>query len=133
MDTSSRLEMPLFALRLGVFIVMLMWTLDKFVDPAHAGAVFERFYGVAGLGEAAFLLVGALELALVGAFLLGVKKTLTYGGVLALHAVSTLSSWPQYLGFDNLLFFAAWPMLAACYALFALRDLDTRFTIAKLA
>jgi hypothetical protein len=31
------------------------------------------------------------------------------------------------------LFFAAWPMLAACYALFALRDLDTKFTLANLA
>jgi hypothetical protein len=31
----------------------------------------------------------------------------------------------MYLGFDNLLFFAAWPMLAACFALYLLRDLDT--------
>jgi len=62
-----------------------------------------------------------------------VKKTITYGAVLLLHAVSTLSSWQQYLGFDSLLFFAAWPMLAACYALFALRDLDTKFTLGQFS
>jgi putative oxidoreductase len=47
-----------------------------------------------------------------------------------LHGISTLSSYRQYLDpFDNLLFFAAWPMLAACVALFLLRDLDTKWTL----
>ncbi len=56
-------------------------------------------------------------------------KTWTYGAVLLFHAVSTLSSWQMYLGFDNLLFFAAWPMLAACFTLFWLRDQDTLLTV----
>jgi len=133
MSTESRVQFPLFTLRLGVFIVMLMWTLDKFVNPAHSAAVYENFYLISGLGPAIFLIIGLLELALIVGFLLGVKKTFTYGAVFILHAVSTLSSWQQYLGFDSLLFFAAWPMLAACYALFALRDLDTQFTLAKFA
>ncbi len=133
MSTESRLEIPLLTLRLGVFIVMLMWTLDKFVNPAHSAAVFENFYMISGLGPAIFLIIGLLELALIVGFLLGVKKTFTYGAVFILHAVSTLSSWQQYLGFDSLLFFAAWPMLAACYTLFALRDLDKKFTLAKFA
>ena len=133
MTTEARLQTPLLTLRLGVFIVMLMWTLDKFVNPAHSSAVFENFYFIGGLGETAFLAIGIVELIVIVGFLLGIKKTLTYGIVLALHTVSTLSSWQQYLGFDSLLFFAAWPMLAACYTLFALRDLDTKLTIAKLA
>lgn len=133
MSTETRLQTPLFLLRAGVFIVMFMWTADKFVNPAHSAAVYERFYLIGGLGELAFLVIGLLELAVIVGFLLGVRKTLTYGVILALHAVSTLSSWQQYLGFDNLLFFAAWPMLAACYALFVLRDLDTKFTLAKFA
>jgi putative oxidoreductase len=133
MTTESRLATPLLTLRLGVFIVMLMWTLDKFVNPAHAGAVFENFYMIGGLGDTVFLAIGIVELAIIVAFVLGIKKTITYGIVLALHTVSTLSSWQQYLGFDSLLFFAAWPMLAACYTLFMLRDLDTKFTVANLA
>jgi hypothetical protein len=133
MTTEARLATPLLTLRLGVFIVMLMWTLDKFVNPAHAGAVFENFYSIGGLGSAAFLAIGIAELIVIVAFVLGIKKTLTYGIVLALHTVSTLSSWQQYLGFDSLLFFAAWPMLAACYTLFVLRDLDTKLTMTNLA
>ena len=59
-------------------------------------------------------------------------RRLTYGAVLVLHAISTLSSYRQYLSpFEgsNLLFFAAWPMLAACVGLYLLRDHDTLFTV----
>jgi len=133
MSTNARVQTSLFVLRLGVFIVMLMWTLDKLVNPDHAAAVFERFYSIGGLGSTIFLIIGLAELALILAFLLGVKKTLTYGAVLVLHGVSTLSAYQQYMGFDSLLFFAAWPMLAACFALFYLRDLDTKYTLRQFA
>ena len=44
----------------------------------------------------------------------------------SLHAVSTFSSYQQYINaWDNLLFFAAWPMLAACVVLYLLREADT--------
>lgn len=120
----QRLSWALLALRIGVFIVMLMWTLDKFVAPDHAAAVFSNFYGLSGFGNAAFYLIGALELVIIVGFVLGIAKRWTYGIVFVLHAISTLSSFSMYLGFDNLLFFAAWPMLAACLALYLLRDQD---------
>lgn len=130
MTRDDRLEWSLLALRLGVFVVMLVWTLDKLVNPAHAAAVFGKFYGLSGLGQAAFYFIGAAELALVTAFVVGLWKPWTYALVLLLHAVSTLSAWRQYLDpFDNLLFFAAWPMLAACLALYLLRDADRRLTL----
>lgn len=121
------LPRSLFALRVGVFLVMAMWTLDKFVRPEHAGKVYEAFYFLPGLGKGGLLVVGIAEAALLVGFLAGYRKRLTYGLVLLLHAVSTLSSFRQYLApFDkgNLLFFAAWPMLAACWALYLLRDHD---------
>ncbi|MEQ8801928.1 MAG: hypothetical protein RLP45_07815, partial [Haliea sp.] len=63
-------------------------------------------------------------------FVAGFMKRFSYGMILLLHTISTLSSWQQYLdAFNNLLFFAAWPMLAACIALYMLRDLDTRWTL----
>jgi len=133
MSTDTRIPTALFFLRLGVFVVMLMWTLDKLVNPVHAGVVYENFYRLPGVGETALLAIGLAELALIVAFVLGVKKTMTYGAVLILHTISTLSSYQQYMGFDSLLFFAAWPMLAACYALFSLRDLDTKFTLAQFS
>lgn len=126
----QRVANALLLLRLGVFIVMLMWTLDKFVNPQHSGAVFEKFYGLGGVSATAFMVIGALQLLVVIAFVSGFKKRLSYGLVLIMHTISTLSSWAQYLdAFNNLLFFAAWPMLAACIALYLLRDLDTRWTV----
>jgi putative oxidoreductase len=128
-QSDDRLRIALLALRLGVFIVMFMWTLDKFVAPDHAAGIFARFYGISGLGDAVMYAIGAVELLIVLGFVLGIARRITYGLVLLFHSVSTLSSFPMYLGFDNLLFFAAWPMLAACLALYLLRDQDTLLTV----
>lgn len=128
-DTDQRLATALFALRITVFLVFLMWTLDKFVNPQHAAGVFEDFYYLAGLGPGVFVAIGIAELVLILLFLGGIAKFWTYGAVLVFHAISTLSSWQMYFGFDHLLFFAGWPMLAACFALFWLRDHDTLFTV----
>lgn len=133
MNDETRLQASLLALRLTVFLVMAMWTVDKFINPAHAAGVFENFYFIPGLGAGTFLLIGAAEAVLLIAFVAGVLKRFTYGLVLLLHGVSTLSSFPQYLApFDgpNLLFFAAWPMLGACLALYLLRDRDRLLAVA---
>ncbi|MGM0633849.1 MAG: hypothetical protein ACQETO_11850 [Pseudomonadota bacterium] len=132
LSETERLQWSLFLLRAGVFIVMFMWTLDKFVNPGHAAAIFESFYMISGMGGIILYTIAAVEMVLILAFLAGLWKTWTYGAVMVLHGISTLSSWNQYLNaFDNLLFFAAWPMLAACIALFLLRDSDTRWTLGK--
>jgi putative oxidoreductase len=129
MNDRDRVATALLALRLGVFLVMLMWTLDKFLNVGHASRIFENFYAVGGLGQIALVAIGAAELVLILAFVAGYQKRLSYGLVLIFHGVSTLSSYRQYLDpFNNLLFFAAWPMLAACFALYSLRDLDTKWT-----
>lgn len=128
MDQQRRLALSLLILRVGVFVVMLMWTIDKFARPDHAAGVFANFYGISGLDAQVAYVLGALELALLLAFVLGFARRWSYGLVLVLHGVSTLSSWSQYLHpFEgpNLLFFAAWPMLAACAALYLLRDSDS--------
>lgn len=128
-STAKRLPVALMMLRLGVFIVMIMWTLDKFVQPQHTAGVFENFYGLSGLGPSIFMALGVLQLILVLAFLFGIAKRFSYGLVFVLHGISTLSSYGQYLdAFNNLLFFAAWPMLAACFTLYYLRDQDTLMT-----
>lgn len=134
MSTTKRISFALLGLRLGVFLVMLLWTIDKFLRPDHAAAVFDNFYFIRDLGALPIYLIGAAELVLLLGFMAGIKKRLTYGAILVLHGVSTLSSFRQYLApFEgpNLLFFAAWPMLAACLALYLLRDLDTLGSIEK--
>jgi len=126
--SDRRIPVVLLMLRLSIFIVMFMWTLDKFVRPDHAASVFAKYYAVGGLSRAVAFTVGALEIALLVAFILGVAKRWTYGMVLVLHGISTLTAYKNYAApFEgpNLLFFAAWPMLAACISLYLLRDFDT--------
>ncbi|MBT8141958.1 MAG: hypothetical protein KJO88_06300 [Gammaproteobacteria bacterium] len=133
-DQDKKLKLSLLILRLSVFLVMYMWTIEKFLNPGHGIKVFKDFYFMGGLDERAMYLVGAIEMLLLLGFVVGYKKKITYGAVLILHAVSTLSSIKQYLApFEdaNMLFFAAWPMLAACFVLFIMRDSDTKWTIGK--
>jgi len=128
------LAQSLFLMRVGVFIVMAVWTVDKFINPDHAARVFDRFYHIDGLADWTITAIGAVQGAIVLAFLAGFKKRLSYGLVFLMHAASTVSSYEKYMHpFDagNILFFAAIPMLAACYALYTLRDQDTLFTLAR--
>lgn len=139
MTTSSSavpaaLPVALLALRLGIAALIIPWGIDKLINPQHAAAVFQFFYFIPNLPTDASLALGIAQLAIVGLFLLGLFKTVTYGAVLAMHAVSTFSAWMIYLDpfkDTNLLFFAAWPALAACFALFLLRREDRLLTIAR--
>jgi putative oxidoreductase len=131
-DDSNRVGVALLVLRVTVFVVMLIWTIDKFLRPAHAASVYEHFYFLRGLGPTIMYAIGVVELAILIAFVIGFAPWLTYGLVLLFHAVSTFSAFRQYLHpFEgpNILFFAAWPMLGACFTLYYLRDLDTIFRL----
>lgn len=116
--------------RLSIFAVMLFWTLDKFYNPEHAANVYQHFYHINDLSPTVMYAIGAAELLLLLAFVVGYRKRLTYGLILIFHAISTFSSYREYLDpFNNLLYLAAWPMLAGCFALYYLRDLDTQCTL----
>ncbi|WP_372655711.1 hypothetical protein [Halobacteriovorax sp.] len=127
-----KVKKSLFALRIGVFIVMLVWTIDKFIKPEHTGRIFKKFYMIEGIGEYAAYGIGAIQLVIILLFLVGLFKRFSYGFILFIHGVSTFSTWAKYINpWENgtLLFFAAIPMLAACYALYVLREEDTLFNI----
>ena len=130
----EKIRNSLFILRMGVTIVMLVWTVDKFLNPAHAAAVFEKFYFWPGLGETTAYIIGAIQAVIVIAFAGAFMKKFSYLAILVLHGISTFSSYAKYLDpftGPNLLFFAAWPMLAACFVLWYLQDLDTKFSLQK--
>ncbi len=122
----KHLPLSLLLLRLGIFVVFLFWTLDKLINPEHTAGLFSKFYGFEDMGNTAIYMIGSVQLILIVLFVAGLFKVWTYSAVLLFHAASTLSSFGLYLEpFDNLLFFAAWPMLSACIALFLMRDWDT--------
>ena len=120
----TKLSISLLLLRATIFTVFLFWGLDKILVPEHAVKVMQGFYGLS-VSTSAMVALGFLQIVFLLAFLFGVWKKFTYGAILALHAASTFASFGKYIDpFNNLLFFAAWPMLAACFALFILRDFD---------
>jgi len=129
-DLKQNLSRSLLFIRLSVFLVMLMWTLDKFINVDHAKIVYEKFYYLSGFGNTVMYVFGGIELVFLLMFVVGYKKRYSYGLIFVLHLISTLSSFKQYLDpWKSLLFFAAWPMLAACYALYVLRDYDTKCSL----
>ena len=124
-DIERRLALSLLLLRLSLGLVMMVWAFDKILNPTHGAAVFEGFYGLSGLGESVIRTIGVIQGVIVLAFLLGLARTWSYGAVLLMHAVTTFVSWSAYLQpLKNILFFAAWPMLAGLIALFLLRQQD---------
>ena len=129
LDDKSRTQLGvcLLLLRLGIASVFFIWTVDKFVNPEHAAAVFKKFYKFPGLTATLAYIVGAVQMLLVVAFTVGLLRTWTYGLILVMHAISTFSSWEKYIDpwtYPHLLFYAAIPMLSACVALWVLRRFD---------
>lgn len=132
MNFEKKLAVSLFSMRVTVFIVMLMWTIDKLIRPEHASAVYEKFYGLSGVMGYLMQGLGILELLLLLGFVLGLWKSFTYLLVFILHTVSAFSTIGAYFTpfTDNhLLFFAALPMWAACLSLYLLRDKDALLSL----
>lgn len=128
----SRLALALLLIRIGVGIVFFMWTIDKLMNPEHTARVFAAFYMIDSLSTVASYVIGSLQMLVVLAFLAGALKKYSYMAVLIMHLISSLSTYERY--FDpwtgtNLLFFAALPMLAGCWALWSLRDQDTLLSL----
>jgi len=130
---NHKLTNALFILRITVALVFIMWTGDKFINPVHAQAIYAGFFFMPGLGKAIFLGIGIFEAIILVFFIIGRFKAVTYLIILALHTVSTVAPYNIYLNaYDsdfNLLFFTAFPMWAACFALYTLREYDTKFTL----
>ena len=128
----TKFELSLFLLRLGVFIVMIAWPLDNFINPGLAAEVYGKFSFISGLGNTVIMIISVIEIIIFLAFVIGLWKRFAYGFVIFVHIVSMVATLEKYttdIGATySLLYVAAWPMLAACITLYVLRDLDVKFT-----
>ena len=124
------------ALAIGRFAVaafFLVWSLEKIFLPEKQQGVFEAFYGGAQ-PTTVIVVLGVIQTALVLAFAAGLFKTVTYGALLAMHAVSTVSTTGRLIDpYDGLnhLFWAAVPTLGLLIGLFLLRRRDTFLSLAR--
>ena len=120
-------------LRLTTGAFFLVWALEKILAPEIARRVFETFY-FSSPSDTMLLATGLLQLAFVLAFMAGLFRFWTYGALLAMHAVSVLSSAPRL--FDpftppNHLFWAGVPVLGLLLALFLLRKRDNFLVLGR--
>lgn len=125
-----RIEGALFLLRLSLGGFLLLWGIDKLVEPFSTVITFRGFYGLP-INSTVAMIAGVLEIALALAIIAGLFKTLSYGLGLLLHLSSVIVThklWLAPFG-DNHLFIAALPILAAFIVLFVLRDLDNRWSL----
>ena len=128
--STPNLKVSLLLLRWSMALVLLLWALDKFINPAHGAAIFAGFYHTGEVSHTIVYAAGALQLLIVAAFTIGFAKRFSYGAVLLMHGLTTVVSYAQYMEpFKYLLFFAAFPMLAACITLYLMRDEDTLLTV----
>jgi hypothetical protein len=120
----------LLVLRGGLGVFLLLWSIDKMVAPEQTAKIFQFFYKTP-LSVSFAPAVGALEAALSLALLAGLWKTWTYGAALAIHSISTLSTWKQLAApfGEHHLFLAAIPVLAGFVTLFLLRREDTLLAV----
>jgi len=129
---TTALPRALFILRWSIVLFMLPWVIEKFTQPDVTAKIFAAFYGVDNLPATGSYILGALWLALLAAFALGFRKFWSYGLVMLLHGIGTVTTWSRllpWLDTHNHLFLAAIPTLGAMAALWILRDHDDIGTI----
>ncbi|CAN0524301.1 unnamed protein product, partial [Scytosiphon promiscuus] len=106
---------------------------DKILNNQHAIKTVSKFY-VSVDSTSIILALGVVQLIVVLAFAGGLFKTISYGAVFLMHAVSTVASYQLYmtpLARPNILFWAAIPVLAGLLLLFVLRHRDNFLTMGK--
>lgn len=120
----------LLILRLTLGLFLLQWAGEKFVLPKVAGGIYSYFYGFQASLDLTYLL-GAAEIVLALAVLLGVYRRFSYGAAFLVHATSVVATW-RYLidpygliwGEAQHLFAAGVPVLAGFLLLYLVRDRD---------
>lgn len=137
---SNSVGYGLFAVRVSLFCLMIMWALLKVTTPASYGGsdaspgIFSSFYGVSpGIG--AVYVIGLAQIAFLLAFLAGIAKFITTGGVMLMNLASLVVSMPAIIaaltGGGNILFAASFPVFGASLALFLMRDQDVFLSLGK--
>lgn len=119
-------KLPRALLRISLGYLMVIWGVDKLVDPAHGLAVSNRFYF--GLFSAPWLMTGfgVMQLILGGLVMAGLWRRYTYPLVAVITGMtlvgvwrSIVDPWGWYLTGTNALFYPSLVIFAAAVVLVA--------------
>ena len=133
LQLQQKLEIGLALIRLSTGIFFLVWSIEKIIHPEVIQKVFSRFY-MMEISPGISIVIGIIQTLIILAFMAALFKIWTYGAILGMHAVSTLSTYKELFNPyepPNHLFWAAVPTLAALIALFLLRQEDNLFTLSR--
>ncbi|MGH7663276.1 MAG: DoxX family protein [Gemmatimonadaceae bacterium] len=121
----------LLFLRVSMGLLMLVWAVDKFVNPEHGVAVAEHFYFGVLSAPSAMPLLGAVQIALGLLVLAGAARRYVYPLLAFVTGVtmigvwrSIVDPWGWYMDGANALFFPSLIIFAAVLVLIAFRDED---------
>lgn len=121
-------------IRFSLALFFLVWAAEKIIAPEITQELFSTFYRIQISASVSFIF-GLFQLFVILAFMLGLFKTWSYGLLLGMHLVSTLSISRQLLNpyeSPNYLLWAAVPVLGALIALFILRKRDHFLTLKSI-
>lgn len=136
-DLQNRLGLCLFFCRVSVFIVFMVWTLNKFIRPEHGVGIMQNFYLMPGLTEALILAFAVFELIMCLLFVTGYLKRISRGFFVFLSFMSIFT--PRALngmkngildGWHTIMFFSAFCLLACAVFVYVFREQDTLFSLA---
>ena len=128
----KRLSLALAFLRLALGAYLIVMSLEYFVDPVGALKVWNTIYPFKVTGSW-IPIIGVSSLLLSILFILGLFRPVTYALVILLQFTQVLSNWKivwminggEWVDRITLLFqTAGFPILAAYFTLFLLRDAD---------
>lgn len=131
MKSEQQLKIGLALIRLSTGIFFLIWSVEKLIYPEFTQKIFARFY-MLEISPSIAVGIGIVQTLFILAFMAGLFKIWTYGAILGMHGLSTLSTYKELLNPyqpPNHLFWAAVPLLAALITLFLLRKEDSLFTV----
>ena len=131
MTEERKVEITLLLMRVSIAVVFLAWTMNKLLAGERTSKMMSHYYSF-DFSQNLLMVLGVLEIAFVLVFLSGKFRKWTYGLVILLHTASTLVSTRRFLPpYEShaLLYLTAFPMLAACIALYLLRDKDTLWSL----
>lgn len=121
----------LLLLRIGLFLFMMIWAVEKFVRPEAFQNIFGNFYGI-DAGNGLIYAFGAVQVLILLLFVCGSFKAVSYGLVMAMNLITLMVSYRQILSpFEggNHLFAASIVVAAASIALFLARTDDELLTL----
>lgn len=138
-STEKRLGWCLFACRLSVVVVFLVWTYNKFVRPEHGVEMMATYYMIPNVPQSLILAFAVFELVMICLVLLGLFRRVTRGFFLFLSVLAV--SVPEVLkGYvtavvdhphPTILFFTGFCVLACSFAIYYLRDYDNWLSLGR--